>query len=550
MNFTDLFRTPDDVRLQTAEGFSPMERTAVGLFAAGPVTFSLQEGKCVIACTSDPGTMAPKRFRIRWNGDNRAVRSIYCDAWERACNDIHFGRVPIGWKGVRAELPMPWYFLASDGSQDRRAGSVIGCGVKTGPNAFVFWQLDPYGVTLWLDVRCGGDGLRPKEAFTAAEIVAAASLEGESPYRTAQRFAGIMCERPVLPKRPVFGSNNWYYAYGDVSSESVHADAALMGSLVDGSLRPYMVIDDGWQLHRRREYIGGPWVPNAKFPDMAACASDIEAQGCIPGIWMRPLLCEDPRVPESWHLTRTEGILPQAGFILDPSVPDVLEHLREDILRIRSWGFGLIKHDFSFSDIMGEFGHVTFHQLSPEGWHFADRSMTTAQVMKRLYGTIQDAAGDALVIGCNTTNHLTAGIHALMRSGSDTSGRVWEITRAAGVSTLAHRLHQNGRFFMTDADCAAFSERVPSEMNLRFADLVARSGSALFCSVTPGLLTADEAARLRRIYAVAAEADHDLEPLDWTYSSCPGEYLDRGEPLSYDWFTPCSGVRTFYGWMG
>ena len=101
---------------------------------------------------------------------------------------------------------------------------------------------------------------------------------------------------------------------------------------------------------------------------------------------------------------------------------------------------------------------------------------TTAQVVKTLYRTIQAAAGNALVIGCNTFNHLAAGIHAIQRSGDDTSGRSWEWTRRFGCNALM-RLPQNNAFFRVDPDCAAFTEKVPADMNLLFLEACALSGS-------------------------------------------------------------------------
>ena len=45
------------------------------------------------------------------------------------------------------ERILPWYFLAFDGR------STHGYGVATGANSFAFWQADPDGISLWLDVR-------------------------------------------------------------------------------------------------------------------------------------------------------------------------------------------------------------------------------------------------------------------------------------------------------------------------------------------------------------------------------------------------------------
>ena len=54
-----------------------------------------------------------------------------------------------------------------------------------------------------------------------------------------------------------------------------------------------------------------------------------------------------------------------------------------------------------------------------------------------------------------------------------------------GVNTLAFRLPQHNRFFAVDADCVPCTPQTPWELNQRFLDLVARSGTALFVSVDP-----------------------------------------------------------------
>ena len=60
------------------------------------------------------------------------------------------------------------------------------------------------------------------------------------------------------------------------------------------------------------------------------------------------------------------------------------------------------------------------------------------------------AAGDMLIIGCNTISHLSAGIVHIYRTGDDTSGKEWDRTRKMGVNTLAFRLAQNEAFYMCD----------------------------------------------------------------------------------------------------
>src|SRR5205814_2897866 len=102
-------------------------------------------------------------------------------------------------------------------------------------------------------------------------------------------------------------------------------------------------------------------------------------------------------------------------------------------------------------------------ELTDPGWHFADRSLTNAEIILRLYQTLRDAAKETILLGCNTIGHLGAGLFEIQRSGDDTSGRIWERTRRMGINTLAFRQPQHKTFFMADPDCAAHTRHTPWE---------------------------------------------------------------------------------------
>ena len=67
---------------------------------------------------------------------------------------------------------------------------------------------------------------------------------------------------------------------------------------------------------------------------------------------------------------------------MDPSVPEVLDLVRTDLVRIRNWGYEMIKHDFSTYDVTGRWGFEMNggpDGFAPEGWAYADSSRTTAE---------------------------------------------------------------------------------------------------------------------------------------------------------------------------
>jgi alpha-galactosidase len=207
-----------------------------------------------------------------------------------------------------------------------------------------------------------------------------------------------------------------------------------------------------------------------------------------------------------------------------------------DITRLRQWGYDLIKHDYSTFDIFGRWGSTMGEALTRDGWTFAEGpKRTTAEVINDLYRTIRQAAGDALVIGCNTVSHLSAGVFDICRIGDDTSGREWARTRRMGVNTLAFRGAQHGAFYVADADCVGVTTAIPWSLNRQWLDLLARSGTMLFVSLAPDALTDDVRRDLRAALSIAAQPQPLGEPLDWQQTSWPSRWRVMGKDISYNW---------------
>ncbi|TCC08148.1 hypothetical protein [Kribbella soli] len=466
------------------------------------------------------------RVALRWSEKLPSDALILGDAWERSYGDLQ-------WRHQQPERLLPWYFLAHSGA------GTFGMGVDVQPNAFCGWTVDGDGFTLWLDLRNGG-GPTLLDGRTLTAAVVRRFDDAGTPWQTLNAAVASMSTRlPARPEpAPVVGANNWYYAYGENFDEkAVLKDASTIVELADGHpVKPFSVVDDGWYPGGIAS--GGPWdrgTPGV-FDDLAGTAAAIKEIGARPGLWFRPLLVREPSTLAS------KGPHDKPGRALDPSYPEVLDGVRADLQRFKDWGFELVKHDFSTYDVFGAFGPAMGSRLTRDGWQFHDRSRTTAEIILAFYREIRAAADDVVLIGCNTVGHLAAGLVDVQRTGDDTSGRDWERTRKMGVNTLAFRLPQHNRFFTVDADCVPCTPQTPWELNERFLDLVARSGTALFLSIDPAARTerTDRALRdgIRLALNGGAVSDSGIEPADWLVNTTPNVWRAGDDTIRYDWSQP------------
>lgn len=474
------------------------------------------------------------RILVRWDHTFPDDTLYLGDAWERSYGDLQ-------WRFMQPERVLPWYFAAHHSASNRT--SLLG--VKTQPSALCFWNVDADGISLWMDFRNGGNPSVPGDReIPAATIMSMSAHTGENAFAALRRFCQVLCPSPRISTTPICGNNNWYYAYGmNFDANAMRRDAHFLAEISEGSAtRPYCVIDAGW--NPGGDAPGGPWKAGtpSTFPDMPGLAADIAKLGVKPGIWIRPTalsIVDNPRRLRS-------GPIATNPSPLDLTLPDNLTTVHEDVSRMRTWGYELIKHDFSTFDIFGRWGSTMLGEITEPRWQFHDNSLTNAEIILRLYKTLRDAAGSAVLLGCNTMGHLGAGLFDVQRTGDDTSGRAWERTRRMGVNTLAFRLAQNGTFFTCDADCAAHTEHTPWEMDKQFLDLVARSGTALFISADPTKVQPEQKVAFRKAMqtALAGGDAGGAEPLDWLHTTSPTQWRFGKEHVRYDW-TEATGTLPF-----
>lgn len=535
-NWISVLRNPDFVTGATEA--SPLRFEEKGDYVC-PVQYQYVVGETSAKIVIEPSGSPVKYLKLRFDGDFTFVDKVYGDQWERSSVGAY-----IEWRSVMSSRNLPWFCYL-------RGDNQTACyGVKTGADCFALWQVDTHGITLFLNLCCGNDGTDLQEPIVACEVVQLIGAEGDDTYKTARQFSKMMCDKPVLPRTPIYGVNNWYWAYGDISREIVrHETDYLMQMTAGCKNQPYMVIDAGWQKHFNCEtldYLGGPWEVNGRFGDMKLMADEIHTRGAKAGIWIRPLLTRDT-IPQQAHLASDYG-----GEILDPTHPWAIEKISTDIAMIRSWGYDLIKHDFSTADLTG-ISPITSekhdYQFFLPNRKLYDRTKTTAMVLKNLYKTIQNAAGEAEVIGCNVFGHLSAGIHSIQRTGGDTSGRAYEWTKRDGVNTVM-RLPTNNLFYNVDPDCAAFTSQVPTDINLDFLEMCACTGMATLASVTPGCLNDAEMKRINAIYKLADANTSALGIANYDKTAEPEIFISEDGKVEkrFDWTKPYHGSRIVLKW--
>ncbi|MDE1178445.1 MAG: hypothetical protein PW789_17875 [Edaphobacter sp.] len=481
--FLDLREAPISVVAYAGEGNArELARSGSG-WSSGDVVVTLDIAqKGTVVSLASP-SMELTHLRLRWSIQHPEDIAVLGDAWERSYGDL-------GWRNVVPERPLPWYAAI-------HRDEITHCyGVQTGGASLAFWQVDAGGVTLWLDVRNGGSGLLlGARILKAATLIARRGERGESIHAALSSFCGSMCPKPRLPKTTVYGSNDWYYAYGKNTAEGILRDAELVVSLAPaGGPKPFAIVDDGWQNKQA-------------FPDMAKLTTQIRSKGAQPGLWIRPLRAHEG--------TNRKLLLPDARYgrredrfndlAFDPTIPEANEAAVNTMRDAVRWGNDLVKHDFSTYELFGAWGSEMGPSITTSGWHFNDRSLTNAEIVLNLYRDLREAAGEqTVIVGCNTIGHLAAGLFEANRTGDDVSGKAWERTRRMGVNTLAFRLPQNRAFFIADADCVPITKAIAWRKTRMWLDAVARSGTALIVSAEPGAVDAEQRESLREAFATAS----------------------------------------------
>jgi hypothetical protein len=473
-------------------------------------------------------TIALKEVKLSWKYAAANTAIILGDAWERT-----YGTV--SWQKINETKKLPWYCVAHDNN-----GTVC-FGVKTGCNTICSWQITNDKLQLTLDTRTGGNGVQLNNRILhAADIVTTQNEGNENAFATVRRFCSQMCDNPRLTEKPVYGINDWYFAYGNNSAQLILETTSLMSALASNSdNRPFSVIDAGWAIKSPLLPDDCCWgddfsVSSSKFGDMKKLADEIKNLGMRPGLWTRPLTAKH-NDKKTLLMPSIPGRDDPKTSLLDPTISENIERIKNLWNTYHQWGFEMVKHDYTTYDIFGRWGFQMEDGLTAPGWQFNDNTKTNAEIILNLYNAIREAAGVIYLIGCNTISHLSAGIFELNRIGDDTSGKEWERTRKMGVNTLGFRMVQHETFYEADGDCVGLTKEIPWEKNKQWMELLAKSSAPLFISAQPDAVGEEQKEFIRKSFNEAARAQPIAEPVDWLTNPFPSKWKLDSQEVNFDW---------------
>ena len=523
-----ILQMPDAVEILSGDQYFLLQSPNQHTWTYKDVIVDLKKLNDVIAVNIQSPVIALKEVRLSWKYTITNNATILGDHWERTYGDV-------SWQKINPSKKLPWYCIANDGN------NTTCFGVKTGCATICSWQIANDKLQLTLDTRTGGNGVQlQKRTLHAADIVTTRNEASENVFATVRRFCTQMCDSPRLTAKPVYGINDWYFAYGNNSAQLILETTSIMAALAGNSSNPpFSVIDAGWAIKSPAMADDCCWgddfaVPNSKFGDMKMLAEGIKKTGMRPGLWTRPL-CARHNDKKNLLMPAIPGRDDPKTPLLDPTIAENIERIKNLWNTYHQWGFEMVKHDYTSFDIFGRWGFQMDKELTTPGWQFNDNTKTNAEIVLNLYNNIREGAGNIYLIGCNTLSHLSAGIFELNRIGDDTSGKDWDRTRKMGVNTLGFRMVQHETFYEADGDCVGLTKDVPWNKNKQWMQLLAKSSAPLFISAQPDAVGEEQKKFIKQSFNEAANQQPVGEPLDWLTNQLPSKWKLDGQVVDFDW---------------
>ncbi len=320
---------PDAVKILSGNDYLPMQSSDKQTWVYRDIIVRLKNNKDSIAVFIQSPILPLKEVQLSWTYTTSKEAKILGDAWERTYGDESF-------QPINTTKKLPWYCVTYNNN------STTCFGVKTGCSTFCYWRIAENNLELNLDTRSGGSGvLLGTRMLHAADIVTTKNDSKENAFATVHRFCKQMCDNPRTVKQPVYGINDWYFAYGNNSADLILQHTSLLAPLATNtSNKPFSVIDMGWAAGT--DYS----TPNEKFGDMHKLADKIKQLGMRPGIWTRPLWATG-KESKKLLAPNFQNNNKNDGQTLDPTIEENIHHIKNMLGLYKQWGFEMVKHDYT-----------------------------------------------------------------------------------------------------------------------------------------------------------------------------------------------------------
>lgn len=277
------------------------------------------------------------------------------------------------------------------------------------------------------------------------------------------RLAGpksFQVARTLPAEQPLHAAwNSWDYYHLSVSENDILENLEQLRRhdwLRD--LVRYVIIDDGWEDQV------GKWDANPRFGrGMDWIAGEIRQAGFVPGLWAAPFFVEKGAPIFDTHpeyCVQHDGV-PFSPFALlgceppwgdrcylDPTRPEVADHIYQTWRKFYSWGYRYFKTDFlsnpfQLTDQPGPdwSGRLTFHN-SQTGLHRGHR---------RCMQAIRAAIGEeSFWLGCGSIWATGPGLMNASRISADIAIQ-WKNLLHCGQNAFLNQ-HAHGRLWLNDPD--------------------------------------------------------------------------------------------------
>ncbi len=340
----------------------------------------------------------------------------------------------------------------------------------------------------------GGKTVSREQEVCSDPLLIAFGRDGDGLVEAYTREVGERMEARV-PHSVPSGWCSWYYYYTRVQERDVLSNLEVLAEQKERLPVTFVQLDDGYQT-----FVGDWLSTNRKFlGGLQNLASQIRAQGFVPGIWTAPFFVQRGSVihrhHQDWLLHDADGkpvwmgYLPTWGVLnghlygLDPTHPEVLDYLAHVFSTLVEFGFEYFKIDFLFAG------------LKP-GRRY-DPKKSPVEAYRAALRHIRHVIGDRFLLGCGAPLLPSIGIVDAMRISPDVK-ESWRdpivgfLARGVGhpsaelaLLNCVTRAHLHGVWWLNDPDCLLVREKnsaLTLEEVQTLVSILSLTGGMLFLS--------------------------------------------------------------------